>query len=30
MRIAWAEAQRIRPDVEIVDKLNVRARARAA
>jgi hypothetical protein len=30
MRIAWAEAQRIRPDVEIVDKLNVRARARVA
>ena len=30
MRLAWAEAQRIRPDVEIVDKVNVRARARVA
>jgi hypothetical protein len=30
MRIAWAEAQRIRPDVEIEDKLFVRAQARVA
>ena len=30
MRMAWAEAQRIRPDVEIIDKLNVRRPARVA
>lgn len=30
MRIAWAEAQRIRPDVEIRDHLTVRAAERAA
>jgi hypothetical protein len=29
-RIAWAEAQRVRPDVEIVDHLSVRARQRVA
>jgi hypothetical protein len=30
MRISWSEAQRIRPDVEIEDRLTVRAPARAA
>jgi hypothetical protein len=30
LRIAWDEAQHIRPDVEIVEKLTVRAPARAA
>lgn len=30
MRIAWSEAQRIRPDVEIVDHLSVRTAARVA
>ena len=29
-RIAWSEAQRIRPDVEIVDRLTVRAQSRVA
>ncbi len=29
-RIAWSEAQRIRPDVEIVDHLSVRVPARVA
>jgi hypothetical protein len=29
-RIAWSESQRIRPDVEIVDRMAVRAPARAA
>ena len=30
LRIAWAEAQRIRPDVEIHDRLTLRAAERAA
>ena len=30
LRIAWAEAQRIRPDVEVRDRLTVRAAARVA
>jgi hypothetical protein len=30
LRIAWAEAQRIRPDVEVRDRLTVQAAARVA